>query len=248
MKYCPTCGKQLQYDTAEVCPGCGCRVSGPQKTGGVIGIDKIVVFFLVAIFIILCIIAFTLLSPSPKVSGTNSILPRTTLPATILPDNSFSGVWNTMDDWSEWEHTAAWSGEMVGSCTEYGPRIAQGHGEYGSLINLRGGSAESSVWRTFSDPSGEGWNTLTLVGRLSPSDVPSGRWMKIEVNNEIVYNSDAAHTPPGNGILFTIPVNFPQSEKVKVKISNGQKPAWGGTPLILEYYSIRLSNENNAVR
>jgi hypothetical protein len=246
MKYCPTCGKQLQYDTAEICTGCGCRVIESQKGGGVIGVDKIIAFFLVAIFIVLCIIALSIISFSPHPSANVTVMVPSSAPATNPEDNSLSVGWNTMDDWSDWDHTATWSGKIVGPCNEFGPRVVDRHGEYGTEVSLIGGSTESGIWRTFSDHSGEGWNTLTLVGRLSESDVPSGRWMKIDVDNNEVYSADVTRVPPGNGILFTIPVHFAQSKNVKVKISSGQKPAWGGQPFKMEFYSLRLSLEKNA--
>ncbi|MCK9579990.1 MAG: hypothetical protein M0Q92_06005 [Methanoregula sp.] len=235
----------MQYDNAEICPGCGCRINEPQKTGGVIGIDKIIAFFLIAIFIILCIIAFSFLNLTPEPAMEGTFTPAQSPKAMIPHDNSLSVIWNTMDDWRAWEHVASWSGKTVGSCTENGPWIVEGHGEYGTEVNLLAGSTESSIWRTFSDPSGKGWNTLTLVGLLSGSDVPAGRWMKIEINDNLVYEADATGQPPGNNNVFSIPVHFPQSPVVKVKISNGQKPMWGQI-IRMEYYSLRLSNENYA--
>ncbi len=122
-------------------------------------------------------------------------------------------------------------------------RIIAGHGEYGADVNLLAGSTESSVWRTFTDHSGDGWNTLTLAGKLSASDVSYGRWLKIEVNDRDVFQGDATQVPPGNGEVFVIPVHFPQAKTLTVKISNGQTPAWGPF-FTMEYYSLRLSREN----
>jgi hypothetical protein len=241
MKYCSTCGKQLQYDQAEICPECGCRIAGVQ-TGKLFGTDKIIAIALVAIFAVLCIIAFSALQPAPGTSGKETIK---TLSSPLVPaasDSSLSVTWETMDDWSGWEHTASWSGKTVGTCTENGPRIVDGHGAYGTEVSLMAGSTESAVWRTFSDPSGEGWNTLTFVGKLSPCDTPGGRWMKIEVNDRVVFDADASKVPPGNGAVFSVPVHFPISKTVKVKISNGQQPAWG-TTFGMDYYSMRLSLE-----
>ena len=31
-KFCPTCGKPLQFEHAEICPNCGVRISEPPKT------------------------------------------------------------------------------------------------------------------------------------------------------------------------------------------------------------------------
>ena len=245
MKYCPTCGKELQYDTAEICPACGCRVSGSRSTPGNIGVDKISAFFLIAIFIVLCIIALSLLHVTPALPDEVSLIPAPSAPDTAARDNSLSVVWNTMGDWSGWEHAASWSGDTVGPCTVAGPRIVNGHGEYGTVISLLAGSTESGVWRTFSDPSGRGWNTLTLTGRLSGIDIPKGRWLQIEVNDAIVYRADATEVPPGNGAIFSVPVHFPQSDTVKVRISNGQKPMWGPS-VYMEYYSLRMSLEKLA--
>jgi len=246
MKYCPTCGKELQYDAAEICPGCGCRVKESQK-GGAIGVDKIIAFFLAAIFVVLCIIAISMVVGSPNSSADVSVIHSSPVPVSLKHDNSLSVAWGTMDDWSDWEHTASWAGEPSGPCTEFGPKIVDSHGEYGTNVSLSAGSTESSIWRTFNDPAGNGWNTLTLVGKLSASDVPTGRWMKIEVNNNVVFSADATQIPPGNGIVFIIPVHFTPSKNVKVKISNGQKPAWGGVPFKMDFYALRLSFENNAV-
>jgi hypothetical protein len=244
MKFCPTCGKQLQFENAEICPACGVRIAGPQNRG--LG-DRVILIFLAAIFIVLSVIAVVVLQLPPSFSGKDRIVTLTPVPATTPKDSSVSIVWDTMDDWSQWEHAATWSGQVVGPCSEYGPVIVQGHGEYGADVNLNGGSTESSIWRTFSDPFGYGWNTLTLVGRLPAVDLPGGRWMKIEVNDQVVFRSDGTRIPPGNWDVFTLPVHFPQSKTVKVKISNGQKPAWGGGnhPFRMDYYSLRLSLDNN---
>jgi hypothetical protein len=142
-------------------------------------------------------------------------------------------------------HAGSWAGTSTGPCSEFGPRIIEGHGEFGTEVHLNKGSTESSIWRKLSDPVGDGWNTLALVGRLAPSDVPTGRWLKIEVNDNVVFSADVTHSPPGNGEVFSIPVHFPQSKNVKLKISNGQNPAWGGQPFTMEYYSMRLSLEKN---
>lgn len=247
MKFCPTCGKQLQFDNAEICPSCGCRVTGPQYRGWGIKADKFIVIILAAIFIVLSVIAVVVLQLPHSLQEEKGVNISSTVPTMNPQDSSMSIVWDSIDDWSEWGHAATWSGPVVGPCSEYGPIIVQGHGEYGADVNLNGGSTESSIWRTFSDPSGRGWNTLTLVGRLPAVDVPHGRWMKIEVNDQIVFRSDGTEVVPGNWDIFTLPIHFPQSKNVKVKISNGQQPAWGGAghPFRMDYYSMRLSLENN---
>lgn len=244
MKFCPTCGKELQYDAAEICPGCGCRVMTVQRGGG-IGSDRIIVIILAAIFIILCIIAIGLHGVPQSTPAPAAVTFVASNPSALHSDNSLSVEWNSMDDWKEWKHSSTWSGPETGPCTEYGPKIVSGHGEYGADVHLQSGTMESSILRTFADPSGTGWNTLTLVGRLSPSDGPAGRWMKIEVNNNVVFDADATQFPPGNGIVFTIPVHFTQSKTVSVKISHGQTNINGGSPGVIDYHSLRLSTEKS---
>ncbi len=244
MKFCPTCGKQLQYDSAEICPGCGCRVTNSLKPVGGSGMDRIKIFFLGAIFIMLCVIIFVLLQGSPASPGKSTIVPESSPKVALSRDNSVTTGWETMDDWSEWERAAVWSGIMTGPCTESGPEIVNGHGEYGTSIHLNAGSSGSSIWRNFSDLSGNGWDTLTFMGQLTPTDSPSTKWVKIEVNNRTVFSSDAGKTPPGNGEVFSVTAHFPRSKNVQIKISNGQAPVWGGPPLILKYYYLKLADEN----
>lgn len=148
-------------------------------------------------------------------------------------------VW-LRDGWDGWSHEAMWSGTQVGPCSEYGPAIVDGHGEHGANINLQRGSTQSSVWKTFTDSSGVGWNTITFKGLLTSSDVPSGRWMTIEVNGQQVFGGTAAQTPPGNHQMFEITRSFPQSSTVTVKISNGQNPAWG-PQFAMRFYELELS-------
>jgi len=31
-KFCPTCGKPLQFENAEICPNCGVRIKGPEQS------------------------------------------------------------------------------------------------------------------------------------------------------------------------------------------------------------------------
>jgi hypothetical protein len=239
MKYCPTCGRQIQYDQAEICPSCGCRAGSP---GGGIRPDTVIAVTVVAIFLLLCVFAvILLLAPSPvKDPGTAK---SSATPAVVTPrDTSRTITWDSMEDWKEWEHLATWSGKSVGPCREEGPVVVEGHGEYGTFVNLLAGSTESAVSRTFTDTEGAGWNTLTFTGKLSRCDVPDGRWMKIEVNDRVVFSQDASQVPPGNGAVFSIPVHFPLSKNVTVKIANGQKPAWGQY-FTMDYYSLRLGRE-----
>jgi len=248
MKYCPTCGKEVQYDAAEICPNCGCRLPEmPQQKRN--GPDRVIVLALAAILIILCLVAIGIFLPQ-YLPAQHSIAGTLSNPGVSLQDNSLSVGWNSMADWAKWEISSNWSGTETAHCSVYGPSILKGYdgygayGEYGSVVHLQAGSTESSIQRTFTDPAGKGWNTLTLVGSLSASDVHSGRWLKIEVNDNVVFDADATRVPPGDGVVFAIPVHFTPATTVKVKISNGQKPAWGGSPFFMDYYSLRLSSEN----
>ncbi len=153
---------------------------------------------------------------------------------------TFRGTTPSVWSWDGWQHTASWSGTQVGPCSEYGPVVVGDHGEHGANVNLRRGSAQSSVWKTFTDSSGTGWNTITFKGMLTSSDVPNGRWMTLEVNGQQVFGGTATQTPPGNGQVFEITRSFPQSSTVTVNISNGQNPAWGPR-FAMHFYSLELS-------
>lgn len=159
--------------------------------------------------------------------------------------------WST-DGWGDWQHTASWSGTQTGTNAEYGPTLVNNpnggvYGEHGTITNLSAGSTQSSVWRTFIDPSGTGWNTITFNGLLQATDTLWGRWMTINVNGNQVFGGTAAQTPPGHGVPFTITETFPQSSTVTVTIANGQNPAW--RPFFyMDYYSVTLSNENASMR
>lgn len=148
-------------------------------------------------------------------------------------------IWSR-DGWGDWEHTATWDGNIVEPCSEYGPVIINGHGEHGANVNLNYGSGSSSVWRTFTDPSGSGWNTIIFEGLMSGSDVGWGRWMTIDVNGQQVFYGIATQTPPGNNQMFEITRSFPQSPTVTVKISNGQNPLWGPW-FYMEFHSLKLT-------
>ncbi len=164
-----------------------------------------------------------------------------TISATFIPA-SVSGpdwIWSR-DGWGDWEHIATWSGNIVGPCSEYGPVMVNGHGEHGANVNLNSGSGSSSVWRTFTDPSGSGWNTIIFEGLMSGSDRPGGRWMTIDVNGQQVFGGTAGQTPPGNNQMFEITGSFPQSSTVTVKISNGQNPLWGPW-FYMEFHSLKLT-------
>lgn len=156
-----------------------------------------------------------------------------------------STEWNwATDGWGDWQHTATWSG---GSGSEYGPVMVNdgegNHGEHGADVSLNGGSTQASVWRTFTDPTGVGWNTITFKGLMTASDRPDGRWMTINVNGNQVFGGTASQSPPGNGVPFEIKSSFAQSPTVTVTIANGQNPAWGPR-FAMHYYSVTLSRES----
>ena len=160
----------------------------------------------------------------------------------------YTWVWSS-DGWSGWEHSWSTTGTPVGPNTEYGPVMVTSsseglHGEHGTDTNILGGTTQSSVWKTFTDPTGTGWNSITFNGLLTASDVPNGRWMTIEINNNQVFGGTASQSPPGNGVPFEIKRSFTQSPTVKVKISNGQSPAWGPR-FAIHYYSVKLSLESD---
>jgi hypothetical protein len=155
-------------------------------------------------------------------------------------------VW-ARDGWGDWQHNASWSGTEMGPNAEYGPIIVGDHGSHGIQTNLKKGAAEASVRRTFIDPTGKGWRTLTFEGALSPSDRPSGRWMKIEVNGVQVFGATEADAIPGSsGETFRVNASFPQTSIAAVNISHGQNPAWG--PLFaMDYYSISFGAQSDAI-
>jgi hypothetical protein len=157
--------------------------------------------------------------------------------------------WNwATDGWGDWQHTWSFSGTQTGDNSEYGPVIVNDpvegiHGEHGTNTNLDAGSTQSSVWKTFTDPSGTGWNTITFKGLMQATDTLGGRWMTIDINNNQVFGATALESPPGNGVPFEIKRSFNQSSAVTVKISNGQNPAWR-PQFTMHFYSVTLSNED----
>jgi hypothetical protein len=179
--------------------------------------------------------------PNDRMDHTISATFKSTAPP---PSSGAEWIWSR-DGWGDWQHTASWSGTQVGPNSEYGPVMVNGHGEHGTNTNLLAGSTQASVWRTFSDSIGTGWNTLTFDGMLSASDVPGGRWMTIDVNGQQVFAATELNTPPGNGKPFEIAVRFPQTRTATVKISHGQNPAWGPR-FYMEYDSLRLSLETGS--
>jgi hypothetical protein len=171
-----------------------------------------------------------------------------TITANFKPvSNPMRWDWST-DGWGDWQHSWSVSGTEVGPNSEYGPVIVNDpvegiHGEHGTDTNLLAGSTQSWVWKTFTDPSGTGWNTITFNGLMTASDVPGGRWMTIDINGNEVFGGTASQSPPGNGVPFEITESFPQSSSVTVKISNGQNPAWGPR-FAMHYYNITMSRQN----
>ncbi|ABN57870.1 MULTISPECIES: InlB B-repeat-containing protein [Methanoculleus] len=168
-----------------------------------------------------------------------------TIAATFKEPSAASSEWIwSRDGWDGWSHEATWSGTQTGPCSEYGPVIVDDHGEHGTNANLSAGSTTARVERQFTDASGNGWNTLTFTGLLAESDVPRGRWMIIEVNDQQVFAGTASQVPPGNGQMFEITVPFPQSDEVNVRISHGQDPAWGPR-FAMQYHSLNLTLDGN---
>jgi hypothetical protein len=157
----------------------------------------------------------------------------------ILPVAALDWNWS-IDGWNGWSHTASWSGTETGPNYEYGPFIVNGYGVFGTNVSLLAGMTSTSVQNTFIDPTGTGWNYIIFKGRITESDVPVGRWMKIKINNQEVFSGNALSYPPGNnGQNFEIKRSFPLSDIVTVNISNGQSPAWG--PYFgMRYYSLEL--------
>lgn len=151
--------------------------------------------------------------------------------------------WST-DGWGDWQHTWSVSGQQTGSNVEYGPNIANGVGVHGTSTHLSAGSTQSSVSKTFTDSTGNGWNTLTFVGSLTSSSVPNGRWMSITVNGQQVFGATALQNPPCNtGQPFTITATFPQTTNAAVTISQGQNPAWG-VNFLMNFNSLTFSKSN----
>jgi hypothetical protein len=164
-----------------------------------------------------------------------------------------SAGWNwATQGWGDWQHTATWGGPEVGENSEYAPVMVNDpidgiYGEHGTITHLYRGWIEASVWRTFTDPSGSGWNTITFNGAIAASSVPWGRSMTIDVNGQQVFGATNEQTPPGNTAApFVITASFPETQTATVKISQGQNPAWGPW-FLMKFYSVKLSNENTVM-
>ncbi|MFA4825481.1 MAG: hypothetical protein WC593_10050 [Methanoregula sp.] len=153
--------------------------------------------------------------------------------------------WNwSADGWGDWQHAALCKGttrKETGSCSEYGPFMENGFGVQGSSVTYDRVQTESSVWKTFTAPSGTRWNTLTFNGLLSSSKLPRARWMAVEVNGERIFYANATQTPPGNGQAFTITQSFNPANSVTVMISGGQDPTWGTTMFTMQFDTLTLS-------
>jgi hypothetical protein len=155
--------------------------------------------------------------------------------------------WNwSRDGWAGWNHRIQVIGYPSGPNTEYGPVIVNGHGEHGAIIHLNGGFTKYWVWRTFTDPSGIGWNTIRFDGYNPETDVPWGRIVAIEVNGQQVFSGKGTQMPPGNGQFFTVQRSFPQSANITVNITGIQYPAWGPI-FMLHYYSLNITQEGTAL-
>ena len=270
---CDKCGFQNLDDSSKYCSRCGSTLAEPikkpstnslpqvndegqfpKKNSGCQWIAKGIFYYIVisgviVVGLIIIVGIWSIVAPN-EFSKTTSPTPIPTIMATpvaAMTVDQYSNVewiWSR-DQWGDWQHKASWSGSESGPNSEYGPVIVDDHGEHGTVTNLGGGSTESSVWRTFTDPSGIGWNTLEFTGALTATDMLNGRWMTIDVNDQQIFRGTAAQNPPGNNIKFTIKRSFPQSSSVKVKISNGQTPAW--RPLFaMKYYSIKLSRPTSS--
>ena len=169
-------------------------------------------------------------------------------PTPTQPPASSSWTWSTQG-WGDWQPSWSITGPQVGPNSAYGPAIesnaAEGtYGIYGTNNNLLAGSTQSSITKTFTDPSGSGWNTITFDGLMTATDVLGGRWMTISVNGNQVFGGTAQQMPPGNNVPFEIKRSFPLSSTAIVTIANGQNPAWG--PFFgMHYYRVAFSRENS---
>jgi len=184
----------------------------------------------------------TTISAATSTGGAHWGIATATVTHTVTPGSAWN--WST-DGWAGWSHTAAWT-QPAGPCSEYGPFMAGDHGEHGADVHLSAGAMIATVEHEFTDPSGVGWDSLMLVARVPGTDIPQGRWMTIEVNDEVVYaESGFSSSDPANQVPKEFLVEFPQSETVRVKISHGQNPAWG-THFAMEYYSLELHPPSSA--
>jgi len=184
----------------------------------------------------------TTISAVTSTGGSVWGIAKVTVIHTVTPGSAWN--WST-DGWTGWAHTASWT-QPTGSCSEYGPVMVGSHGEHGADVHLSAGAVIGTVEHEFTDPSGVGWDSLTLVARVPGTDIPQGRWMTIEVNDEVVYaESGFSGSDPENFLPKEFHADFPQSGTVRVKVSHGQNPAWG-THFSMEYYSLELHPPSSA--
>ena len=191
---------------------------------------------------------------SARVAGTTTISAVTSTGGsfwgiagvTVIHTVTAGSAWNwSTDGWTGWAHKASWT-KASGSCSEYGPVIVGDHGEHGADVHLAAGAVIATVEHEFTDPSGIGWDGLTLVARVPGTDVSPGRWMTIEVNGEVVYaKSGFSSSDPANLVPKEFHADFPPSGTVWVKVSHGQNPAWD-TRFAMEYYSLELHPPSSA--
>ncbi len=237
--YCPQCGSKLQYTESEVCPYCGIRTSTSVNNTRYI---LLVCLIFVGIIISLLTLFFLFSTHSYDCNFCNQskIVANDWEPLGISSPRDW--IWER-DGWGGWNYSSSWTHPKYELNSEYGPLVIEDHGEYGTNVNLNSGMTESTIWKTFFDTTGIGWNTVTFDGSLSYSDIPSGRWIKIEAigeNGKGEIKKTADQNPPGNGDSFSISCTFPKSKAVTLKISHGQDPACC-PKFIMKYYSVMLS-------
>ena len=165
---------------------------------------------------------------------------------TILDERAPPLEWKWSDEtgWDGWQYGYSCSdtGTKPGSCSEHGPVIVNGHGEYGSIVTFDRVPTRSYVSKTFTAPGSTRWSSVTFTGTLSPSSVPRLRWLSIDANGVNVFNADAAKNPPGNGQPFTITRSFSPANSVTIQISAGQDlTIRDSTQYILRFDSLTLS-------
>jgi hypothetical protein len=130
-------------------------------------------------------------------------------------------IWNwSQSGWGTWQYRA-----FTPSGLSYGPVMASNsieglHGEYGLDIQSNPGYGQTWINKTFTDPTGVGWNTITFNGVLTPATYAPETGFWIKVNNNYVFDTWASQTPPGNsGQPFSFTATFAQSPTVEVSIS-----------------------------
>lgn len=155
--------------------------------------------------------------------------------------------WNwAQSGWGNWD-TMVW-----GSSTSYGPVMASNpveglHGEFGLDILAApgyGGYGNADITKTFTDPTGVGWNTITFNGAMTPVSDPWETALGIRVNDKWIFETWPCDTPPGNnGQPFSVTAHFPQAATVAVRIYyyNDYEPIF--SRVAVHYDSLSLSNQ-----